>query len=162
MKIKKLIPEVKIKKKIKHLAIAVKRDFGNNVRCIVVLDGAQNFFSVLEKELEKLGMTVKSSFIRIKSYKGKRSSGRLDAESIPEIKEQNLLIVDDILDTGLTLSYLRKKFPGARACVLLDKRVKKDARADYVGFKIPDKFVVGFGLDYEEKYRELGYIGYIE
>ena len=86
------------------------------------------------------------------------------------IQGKDVIVIEDIIDTGRTLSYLieylkMKKPNSIKLCALLDKperRVKKDVKVDYTGFQIPDKFVVGFGLDWDEKYRNLPYIGYIE
>lgn len=86
------------------------------------------------------------------------------------IQGKDIIVVEDIIDTGRTLSYLieylkMKKPNSVKLCTLLDKpdrRVMKDVKVDYTGFEIPDKFVVGYGLDWDEKYRNLPYIGYIE
>jgi hypoxanthine phosphoribosyltransferase len=169
--IHKLIPNREIKEKIRELAVQIKKDFPDKVHCIVILDGAKTFFASLKDELEKMDVTVDYSEIKLSSYTGKNSSRKIQikedialSKNIPEI-----LIVDDILDTGLTLSFLKdhlkeKGLRKIKIAVLLNKKARRitEIRADYIGFNIPNRFVVGFGMDYDEKYRELPSIGYIE
>ena len=110
-------------------------------------------------------------FIRVSSYSGTESSGKIELKQDldSDIKNKDVIIIEDIIDTGRTLFYLKehllKRNPNSlKICTLLDKKEKRvmDIEADYVAFDIPDKFVVGYGLDIDERYRNLPYIGYIE
>ena len=110
--------------------------------------------------------------MKVSSYGSQtESSGKINLklDLSENIENKNVIIVEDILDTGITLNYLynhlKSKNPKSlKLCVLLDKKERRiqDINADYIGFEIENKFVIGFGLDYDEKYRNLPYIGYIE
>jgi hypoxanthine phosphoribosyltransferase len=170
-KIKVLISNKEIKQRVKELAADIKRNFGENIYCVIVLTGAIVFFVDLMNALRELGACVTFTPIKVSSYKGKKSTHEINLElGIDEkISGKRLLIVEDIIDTGMTLDFLRnylleKKPKEVKICTLLDKKVRreKDIKIDYVGFEVPDKFVIGYGIDYEQKYRDLSYIGIID
>jgi hypoxanthine phosphoribosyltransferase len=162
-RLKILIRRVAIQKRVREVARQITKDFkGERVHVIGVLKGACIFLSDLVREI---GLETSIDFIAVSSYgKGKQSSGQVrvlkDLDS--SIEGLNVVLVEDILDTGLTLSYLLRVFqqrkPKAlRVAALLDKpsRRLKDVKGDYIGFTIPNEFVVGYGLDYSERYRNL-------
>ncbi|HTZ72729.1 MAG TPA: hypoxanthine phosphoribosyltransferase [Candidatus Aquilonibacter sp.] len=152
-----------IQKRVREVAHQITRDFkGQRVHLIGVLKGACIFLSDLVREIN---LDTSIDFIAVSSYgKGKESSGQVrvlkDLDS--SIEGLNVILVEDILDTGLTLSYLlrvieQRKPKSLRIAALLDKpsRRVKPVKGDYVGFTIPNEFVVGYGLDYGERYRNL-------
>jgi hypoxanthine phosphoribosyltransferase len=162
-KLKVLIRRSAIRKRVRQVARQITKDFhGERVHLVGVLKGACIFLSDLVRELS---LDTSIDFIAVSSYgKGKQSSGQVrvlkDLDS--SIQGLNVVVVEDILDTGLTLSYLlrilrQRKPKTLRVAALLDKpsRRIKDVKADYIGFKIPNEFVVGYGLDYAERYRNL-------
>jgi len=164
--IKKYLSNEKIKKKVKQIAKTISK-YHKEVNFVTVLTGAKYFSKDLKKELRNLGVKVTEDFIKVKSYVGTNSTGKITIikQLKNPIKGKDILIVEDIIDTGLTLYFLKKylqnKAKSVRICAFLDKpsRRKKKVKIDYCGFKVPDKFIVGYGLDYNEKYRELKYIG---
>lgn len=158
-----LIRRAAIERRVREVARQIARDFkGQRVHLIGVLKGACIFLSDLVREID---LETSIDFIAVASYgRGKESTGqvRLLKDLDSSIAGLNVILVEDILDTGLTLSYLlrilRQRKPRTlRVAALLDKpsRRRKEAKADYVGFAIPDEFVVGYGLDYNERYRNL-------
>ena len=167
-KIKILISEKEIKNKVNKIAKLINKDFRNKKLVIVsVLSGSVVFCSDI---IRKLKIDFEIDFIRVASYKGKKSFGkiRLLCDTSLNMKGKDVLLVEDICDTGKTLSYVKnlffkKKVSSVKFCVLIDKKIKKckDIKIDYCGFKIDDDFVVGYGLDYNGKYRGLPYIGVI-
>lgn len=167
--IKVLISEEKIQEKVNELAKKIEADYkGKDIILICILKGSTFFTVDLAK---RINGNVKLEFLQVSSYgSGTISSGnielRLDLKD--SIEGKDVIIVEDIIDTGRTLSYLiellnKRKPNSLKLCTLLDKpdRRQYDVTVDYVGFEIPDKFVVGYGLDYNELYRNLPYIGYI-
>jgi hypoxanthine phosphoribosyltransferase len=160
---KVLIRGSAIRKRVRELARKIGRDFaGERVHLIGVLKGACIFLSDLVREIN---LEVSLDFMAVASYgKGRQSSGqvRLLKDLDSSIEGLNVILVEDILDTGLTLDYLlrvlRQRRPKTlKIAALLDKpeRRLRPIQADYVGFKIPNEFVVGYGLDYAERYRNL-------
>jgi hypoxanthine phosphoribosyltransferase len=162
-KLKVLIRRAAIQKRVREVAHQITKDFkGERVHLVGVLKGACIFLSDLVREIS---LETSIDFIAVSSYgKGKQSSGQVrvlkDLDS--SIEGLNVVVVEDILDTGLTLSYLlrvlqQRKPKTLRVAALLDKpsRRIKDVTGDYIGFTIPDEFVVGYGLDYAERYRNL-------
>jgi hypoxanthine phosphoribosyltransferase len=133
---------------------------------IAILTGSLMFMSDL---LRRIPLPLKLDCLSVASYHGKRqTSGEVVFKqlAVPNVSSRDVLILDDILDTGLTLGAVRKKVEIAkprsiRVCVLLSKRKPRarDVGADYIGFEIDDEFVVGYGLDFMERYRNLPYIG---
>jgi hypoxanthine phosphoribosyltransferase len=158
-----LIRSAAIKKRVKEVAKQITRDFnGERVHLIGVLKGGCIFLSDLIREID---LETSLDFIALSSYgKNKDSSGqvRLLKDLDSNIAGLNVVVVEDILDTGLTLSYLvrvlNQRNPKTLSiAALLDKPSRRlvDVKADYIGFKIPDEFVIGYGLDYAERYRNL-------
>jgi hypoxanthine phosphoribosyltransferase len=160
---KLLLSEKRVQQKVKALARKISKDFsGREVLLIGVLKGAFIFMADLAR---KMTAPVRMDFVRLASYGSKtRSSGRIkfikDLET--PLRGKDVLIVEDIIDTGITLNYLYQSFKARkprslRVVALLDKpgRRKVDFQPDYVGFQIQNHFVVGYGLDWAEKYRNL-------
>lgn len=171
--LKVLIPRQDIAKRVVELGAQITKDFtGQSVIFVGVLKGAAIFLSDLARQVD-LDSTF--DFIAVSSYgnrpspsqelkSGWDSTGevKLTKDVDQTIKDKNIIIVEDILDTGLTMTYLKKMLlarqpKSLKVAALLDKpsRRKLPLEGDYVGFKIPDEFVVGYGLDYAEKYRNL-------
>lgn len=162
-RLKPLIRRAAIEKRVRDVARQISRDFrGQRVHLIGVLKGSCIFLADLIREI---GLDTSIDFIAVSSYgRGKESSGqvRLLKDLDSNIAGLNVILVEDILDTGLTLNYLlrvlkQRKPKTLRVAALLDKpsRRVQPVTADYVGFKIPNEFVVGYGLDYAERYRNL-------
>jgi len=158
-----LIRHAAIEKRVRAVAQHITRDFrGQRLHLIGVLKGACIFLSDLVREIN---LETSIDFIAVSSYgRGKDSSGqvRLLKDLDSNIKGLNVILVEDILDTGLTLNYLlrvlkQRKPKILRVAALLDKPARRlrPVKADYVGFRIPNDFVVGYGLDYAERYRNL-------
>ena len=164
-----LISEEQIRRRVAEMAVQIRRDYPGNVHIVAVLKGAFMFLSDLVRHIEG---SVSLDFMAVSSYaKGTTTSGevRLQKDLDTTLDGKNVLIVEDIVDTGLTLTYLqeilRARNPRVlRTACLLSKpsRRQVDVKVEYVGFTIDDHFVVGYGLDYAEQYRNLPYIGMIE
>jgi len=162
MKLELLISEEEIRKKVKELAEQINRDYKDKKPILIgVLKGAFIFMADLIRELK---IPVKVEFVRLKSYAGTETTGKVEVKlDIEEnVKGKDVIVVEDIIDSGITIDFLTKKLieKGVKSvaiCALLDKPERRvvNVRVDYVGFKIPNKFVVGYGLDFNEKYREL-------
>lgn len=161
--LKVLLRHSAIRKRVRDVARAISRDFaGERVHLIGVLKGACVFLADLIREID---LETSIDFMAVASYgKGKESSGqvRLNKDLDSSIQGLNVVLVEDILDTGLTLSYLcrilmERKPKTLKIATLLDKPSRRvnDVKADYVGFTIPNEFVVGYGLDFGERYRNL-------
>ena len=161
-----LIPEEKLKQICKDLGSQISRDYeGKNLLLVSILKGAVVFLSDLLREIT---CDCQIDFMAVSSYSGTKSTGFVKFKKDLDISPEgcDILIVEDILDSGVTLAYLKnilkdRNAASIRICTLLDKpeNRKADIKADYVGAVIPDKFVVGYGLDYDEKYRNLPYVG---
>jgi hypoxanthine phosphoribosyltransferase len=161
-----LFSEIDIRERIKIISKQINEDFGTQDTLIVliVLHGALIFGADLIRNLE---MPTKIETIRIKSYEGTSSSGKINlATPLPNSLEgKNVLVVEDIVDTGRSINFLLKELQKTNAklikiCSLLDKPEAHEfpIKADYVGFKISKNFVIGYGLDFNGKYRNLPYI----
>ena len=160
-----LLSEAQIQKRVAELALEIRRDFADDVHMVAVLKGAFIFMSDLTRHMPG---RVSLDFMAVSSYaKGTTSSGevRLQKDLDTALDGRNVVIVEDIVDTGLTLVYLqgilRSRNPRSlRTACLLSKpsRRKVDVKVEYIGFSIEDKFVVGYGLDYAEQYRNLPHI----
>lgn len=159
----KLLTQDQIAEAVARIGRQITLDFaGESVVLIGVLKGACMFLSDLARQIE---LNATFDFIAVRSYGLKKQTGgevQLVKDVTTPLRDQNVILVEDILDTGLTLKFLRKHMqshqPRAfKIAALLDKPSRRVApvEADYVGFKIPDKFVVGYGLDYAERYRNL-------
>ena len=168
--IKVLVPEAEVAKRIEELGKKISEDYaGKQVHLICVLKGGVFFMCELAK---RISVPVSMDFMSVSSYgDGTSSSGVVKiAKDLDESLEgKDVLVVEDIIDSGRTLYYLldilKKRNPKSmRLCTLLDKpdRRVRDVKVDYVGFEIPDEFVVGYDLDYAQKYRNLPYIGVVE
>src|SRR5437016_5669679 len=162
-RVKILVPHAKIQKRIRELAREIRKDFPHEPLLLVgVLKGAVLFLADLARQITG---EVTFDFIAVSSYgKDSRSSGqvKLNKDLDSSIEGKTVIVIEDILDTGLTLRYLlrilqQRKPKNLRVAVLLDKVERRltDVTADYVGFAIPNEFVVGYGLDYAERYRNL-------
>ena len=165
-----LFSKEEIDRRLDELAAEINRDYaGKEPMLISVLRGSFVFMADLTRKIT-LPCTV--DFMAVSSYgKGTTSSGQVQItkDLSDDIEGKDILVVEDILDSGNTLSYLMKllqaRHPASiRLCTLLDKPERRvvPVQADYVGFTIPDEFVVGYGLDYAEKYRNLPYIGVLK
>lgn len=165
-----LFSQEQLQARVRELGAQITRDYaGKEVAVAAILRGSYIFMADLTRAIE-LPITV--DFMSVSSYgSGTSSSGQVEIKKdlSDPIEGKELLIVEDILDSGNTLYYLsdvlRARKPASiRICTLLDKpdRRTRPIRADYVGFTIPDAFVVGYGLDYDEKYRNLPYIGILK
>lgn len=169
-KIRELLSEKEVDDRIRQLGAQITRDYeGEEVLFVCTLKGASFFACELAKRIK---VPLKMDFIVAASYgNGTQSSGevRMVKDLEESIEGKNVIIVEDIIDTGRTLSYLmelfKKRNPKTlKLCSLLDKPERRvvDIQADYTGFEIQDLFVVGYGLDYAQKYRNLPYIGVVE
>jgi hypoxanthine phosphoribosyltransferase len=162
---KVLIGEEDIKRRVRELGQEISRDYEGKTPILVsVLKGGIIFLSDLVRSLTVLH---EIDFMWVSSYRGTESSGvvRILADLSINIEGLDVIIVEDIVDTGLTLDYIRHillaRHPKSlRICTLLDKKARRtiDVPIDYVGFEIPDEFVIGYGLDYGEKLRNLPYV----
>lgn len=164
---KVLLSEEEIAKKVAEMGALITRDYaGQSIVLVGILRGAVVFFSDL---MRRIDLPVNIDFISVSSYGAStRSSGvvRFQKDLERSITGKHVLIVEDIIDTGLTMRYLidtlcTREPASIKTCCLLDKpsRRKTDITADYRGFEIPDAFVVGYGLDYNDEYRNLPFIG---
>mgnify|MGYP002508365583 CR=1 FL=1 len=168
--IRVMISEEDVDAKIAELGRQISEDYaGKQVHLICILKGSVFFMCELAK---RITVPVSMDFMSVSSYgDGTKSSGIVKiAKDLDETLEgKDVIVIEDIIDSGRTLYYLlevlQKRQPNSlRLCTLLDKpdRRVKDVKVDYVGFAIPDEFVVGYGLDYAQKYRNLPYIGIVE
>ena len=167
--IKELISEEKVNDRIKELGAQITKDYaGKTVHLVCILKGACFFMCELAKRIE---VPVSMNFMTVSSYgSGTKSTGvvRIRKDLDDPIKDLDVLIVEDIVDSGRTLYYLTDIFKdrgcaSVRTCTLLDKPERRvvDLDVDYTGFVIPDQFVVGYGMDYDQKYRDLPFIGVV-
>ena len=169
-KISVLLTEQEVDDKIKEIGMQISKDYeGKDVHLICILKGGVFFMCELAK---RITVPVSLDFMDVSSYGDDTSSSGVVkiVKDLDELLEgKHVIIVEDIIDSGRTLHYLmeilKKRNPASlKLCTLLDKPERRvvDVKVDYVGFNIPDKFVVGYGLDYAQKYRNLRYIGVIE
>lgn len=164
-----LINEAKLQKRIEELAKKIEKDYeGKEIVLLGILKGSVPFLWELAKRIKN---DMQLEFIEVSSYEGTESTGKikLSKDIASSIKGKDVIIVEDIIDTGRTLTYLKqhileKKPNSLKIATLLSKPSRRimELEVDYIGFQIEDKFVVGFGLDYDQKYRNLPYIGCIE
>jgi len=162
-----LVDEITIKNRLKELGQELNEAYeGRDVAVIAIINGAIIFVADLIRELS---IPLQLDCIRVSSYRD-NTKPMQEPEVIDkirlELKDRHVLIIDDILDSGNTLSRVSQMFQAMepaslKTCVLLDKKTKRsvDFEADFVGFRIPDEFVVGYGLDFAERYRQLPCIG---
>ena len=169
-KITVLITEEEIDRRVRELAAQISKDYeGRNIRMVGILKGASFFMCELAK---RITVPVSIDFMQVSSYGGATESTgtvRIRKDLDESIEGLDVIIVEDIVDSGRTLAFLGDflKSKGAKSiryCTLLDKPERRvvDLKADYAGFEIPDQFVVGYGMDYDQEYRNLPYIGVVE
>ncbi|PGL71417.1 hypoxanthine phosphoribosyltransferase [Bacillus sp. AFS055030] len=165
-----LISETDLKNRVKELAEQIEQDFNNEpLILVVVLKGSFVFAADLVREMKS---NINVDFISVSSYSNQTESTgkvRLLKDLDENITDKNVVVIEDIIDSGLTLHFLRDhlqmhKPKSIKICTLLDKpeRRKIDLPVDYVGFVIPDEFIVGYGIDYAQQYRNLPYIATVE
>lgn len=168
--LKILVTEEEIAEKVKEIGARITEDYkGKNLVLVSVLKGSVVFMADL---MRAINLPATIDFMCVSSYgSGVKTSGvvKIIKDLDTDLSGLDLLIVEDILDSGKTLSYLKNilsdRNPNSiRICTLLDKPERREAEvyADYTGFMIPDQFVVGYGLDFDEKYRNLPYIGVLK
>lgn len=165
-----LFSEEELSERVKVLGEQISRDYaGKQILCVGVLKGCFVFMADLVRSLD---LNCDIDFMAVSSYgSGTVTSGavKITKDLSRSIEGRDVLIIEDILDSGVTLSYLRgfleqRKPASIKICTLFDKPARRKANisADYVGFLCPDAFIVGYGLDYDEKYRNLPYIGVLK
>ncbi len=168
--IKIMIPEAEVNAKIEEMGKKISEDYaGKSVHLVCILKGSVFFTCELAK---RITVPVTLDFMSVSSYgDGTASSGivKIVKDLDETLEGKDVIVIEDIIDSGRTLSYLMevlgKRQPNSlKLCTLLDKpdRRVRNVQVDYVGFEIPDEFVVGYGLDYAQKYRNLPYIGIVE
>lgn len=169
-KIRVMLNEEDVDKRIKELGEQISKDYeGRSIHLICILKGGVFFMCELAK---RITVPVSMDFMAVSSYGGGTASSgsvKIIKDLDEAIEGKDVLIVEDIIDSGRTLSHLiellgQRKPNSIRLCTLLDKPDRRvvDVKVEYVGYSIPDEFVVGYGLDYDQKYRNLPYIGVVE
>ena len=164
-----MIPEDRLDARIAEIGAQISKEYaGENVHLICILKGSVFFTCELAK---RITVPVTMDFMSVGSYgAGTSSSGvvRLIKDLDEPIEGRNVIVIEDIIDSGRTLSYLlenlsRRRPKSLKLCTLLDKPNRRicDVKVDYTGFVVPDEFVVGYGLDYDQKYRNLPFIGIV-
>jgi hypoxanthine phosphoribosyltransferase len=166
---KVLYTEQQILARTKEIAREIAKDYvGENIVMVCILRGSCIFFAELVKHIPNY---VELEFITVSSYSSTNTSGevRLIGDISKQIQGENVLIVEDIIDTGYTLNYLKKLLlarnpKSLKVATLLDKPSRRliECEGDYVGFEVPNEFVVGYGLDFEQKYRNYPHIGVLK
>ena len=168
--IRVLLSEEEVDKRIQEIGAQISKDYaGKQVHLVCVLKGGCPFMCELAK---RITVPVSYDFMAVSSYgSDTKSSGvvKIVKDLDESLKDKDVIVVEDIIDSGRTLSYLmemlRDRGPKSlRLCTLLDKPERRviEVNVDYTGFAIPDEFVVGYGLDYDQRYRNLPYIGIVE
>ena len=167
--IKVLINESRLDGRLEELAKQIEKDYdGKEILFLGVLKGSAVFMVELAKKIKN---NVEFEFIEISSYEGTESTNKIkiNKDITGKIEGTDVIVIEDIIDTGRTLSYLveylkKQKIKSLKIATLLSKPSRRviELDVDYIGFKIDDVFVIGYGLDYNQKYRNLPYIGYIE
>lgn len=168
-----LVTEEELDKIITRIAAELDRDYAGENKRLVLLCILKGSVVIMGELMKKITVPVEIDFMRVSSYGGgTKSSGNVNIVldlMRDDLDECDIVIVEDIIDSGRTLAYLSDylELKGARSvrtCTLLDKPSRREVefKADYIGCEIPDEFVVGFGLDYDEKYRALPYVGVLK
>ncbi len=168
--LKVMLSEEEVDKRISELGAQISKDYaGKQVHLVCVLKGGAFFMVELAK---RITVPVSLDFMSVSSYgSATKSSGvvKIVKDLDEPLKDKDVLVVEDIIDSGRTLSYLLemlkdRKPASLKLCTLLDKPSRRviDVDVDYTGFQIPDEFVVGYGLDYDQRYRNLPFIGIME
>lgn len=169
-KIKVLISKEQIENRVKELAKQIRQDYKEkSITAICLLKGSLFFTADLTREI---GGKIYLEFMQLSSYEGENTTGTIKLKKdidFSEIKGKDVLIIEDIVDTGITLNYTLEHIKKAGAnsvkvCTLLNKPSRRKIKVpiDYVGFEIENQFVLGYGMDYDQLYRNLPYIGYRE
>lgn len=168
--IRVLLSEEEVDARIKQIGEQISKDYaGKQVHLVCVLKGGSFFMCELAK---RINVPVSLDFMSVSSYGSEtKSSGviKIVKDLDEPLRDKEVIVVEDIVDSGRTLSYLLEMLKGRepkslRLCTLLDKPDRRvvDVNVDYTGFQIPDEFVVGYGLDYDQRYRNLPFIGVVE
>lgn len=169
--LKVLITEEQIKNRVAELGKQITEDYkGKDLVFVGVLKGVVVFFSDLVRAVD---LPCEFDFMWVSSYQGTNSTGKLvvKRDVSADLKDRHVVILEDIFDTGNSLEFtynhlLTKEPASVRICTFLDKPERRRAgvtvKADYVGFTVPNEFVVGYGMDFDEKYRNLPYIGVLK
>jgi len=170
-RIEEMISEEEVNNRIRELGEQITKDYaGRSVRLVCILRGAVFFMCELAKRIE---LPVTFDFMSVSSYGSKTTSSgivRIIKDLEEPLTDEDVIVVEDIIDSGRTLSFLKDLFrsrgaASIRVCTLLDKPSRRapeiDIEVDYKGFEVPDQFVVGWGMDYDQRYRNLPYIGVI-
>lgn len=167
--IKMLIKEEQINERLDELANQIMEDYkGKDIMFLSILKGSIVFTVELAKRIKN---NVQFEFIEVSSYENNKSTGeiKLNKDISQSIEGKDVIIIEDIIDSGRTIfflkEYLKQKNPSTlKVCSLLDKPSRRisEIEADYIGFEVEDKFIVGYGLDDNQNYRNLNYVGYIE
>ncbi len=167
--VKVLISKEEVANRIKELAEQINKDYeGKSITLLCILKGSVFFTTELAKHLAP---NTKIEFIEVSSYGSGTMPGEIKMlkDTRDSIAKKDVLIIEDIIDSGRTLRYLvdmlkNRKPNSLKLCTLLSKpeRRKVDIKVDYLGFEVPNKFIVGYGMDIDENFRNLDYIGYIE
>ena len=171
-KISVMISEEEVRNRIEEIGNKISEDYaGKEIRLICVLKGGVYFITALSQKISE-SLPVSTDYMSVSSYGDDvKSSGivKIIKDLDEPITGKHVLLVEDIIDSGNTLSYLLellkdRKPADIKLCTLLDKpsRRVKDVKVDYVGFEIEDRFVVGWGMDYQQRYRNLPYVGIVE
>ncbi len=169
-RIEVLLTEKEVDKRIQEIGDQISKDYaGKSVHLVCVLKGGSFFMCELAK---RITVPVSIDFMSVSSYGGDtKSSGvvRIVKDLDESLKDKHVIVIEDIVDSGRTLSYLLDMLQSrgpqdVKLCTLLDKPERRvvEVKVDYKGFEIPDEFVVGYGLDYDQKYRNLPYIGMVK
>jgi hypoxanthine phosphoribosyltransferase len=162
---KPLISEEQIQRRVRELALKISKDYEK--KDLVVLGILKGSFMFLSDLIRYIKSPLKVDFIIASSYIKDSSSGEVKIHYFPreELKGKDILLVDDIIDTGISLQFIKEKIleqqpSSLKICVLLDKKDRRiiDVAVDYIGFSVPNKFIVGYGLDYQEMFRNIPYI----
>jgi len=164
--LKVLIPKEKIAQKVKEIGDLITIDYKDKGEVVLVCN-LKGGFIFLADLCRSIGIRVLIDFIATSSYKGTETNGdvRIVKDLKTDVKGKHVILIEDIVDTGYTLKYIMQylklhDIKSLKVCTFLDKRCKRKVNIDinYIGFQVDDKFLVGYGLDYNEKYRELDYI----
>ena len=167
-KIDVMIPQERILARVKELGAEITRDYaGRSLTLVAVLKGSFVFLADLVRAID---LPVAVEFVAISSYVGTRSTGvvQITSDLTRNVEGEDVMVVEDIVDTGLTMRYLLDNFAtrhpaSLKLCALLEKPARAQVKVpiDYKGFEIPDEFVVGYGLDYDGRLRNLPYLGVV-
>lgn len=162
--IKPMFTAQEIQRRLKELAALIAKQEGRHLYAIVVLKGSLVFFADLARELHAQQVVVEYDTLEIASYEGAKSSGKVNlVKDVHKLQYPDVLLIEDVADTGLSLQYLmdhlRKHGAKTVKSIVLFCKERSKVKPDYVGFHIPNVYIVGYGIDYNQRYRELPYVG---